>query len=131
MEKDKNLQECKEDLSPQQYEVMKKKETEPAFSGLYWNHHQEGVYRCGCCKTPLFSSENKFDSGTGWPSFCAPVGKDVLETEKDTRFGTVREEVHCANCGSHMGHVFSDGPEPTGLRYCINSISLDFKKTEQ
>lgn len=121
---------CTGELSDKQREVMRNKGTEPAFSGLYWNHHEKGIYRCGCCKKPLFSSEHKFNSGTGWPSFYTPLKDGVLETEKDTRFGTVREEVHCAECGAHMGHVFSDGPEPTGLRYCINSVSLDFKKED-
>lgn len=104
--------------------------TEPAFSGLYWNHHETGIYRCGCCGKPLFSSEHKFNSGTGWPSFYSSIKEGALETERDTRFGTVREEVHCAECGAHMGHVFPDGPEPTGLRYCINSVSLNFDKQE-
>jgi peptide-methionine (R)-S-oxide reductase len=116
-------------LSSEQYEVLRQKGTEIPFTGKYWNNHKKGMYYCAGCGAPLFDSETKFESGTGWPSFYAPV-EDHVQTEKDIRYGLVRTEVHCAHCGGHLGHVFEDGPKPTGLRYCINSASLKFKDCE-
>ncbi len=114
-------------LTPEQYRIMRQKGTEGAFTGQYWNNKDEGLYRCTGCGTPLFSSETKFDSGSGWPSFYAPVEQDNVEVEQDTSFGMSRTEVLCANCEAHLGHVFDDGPrDKTGLRYCINSASLAF-----
>ena len=114
-------------LTPEQYRIMRQKGTEGAFTGQYWNNKDEGLYRCTGCDTPLFSSETKFESGSGWPSFYAPVEQDNVEVEQDTSFGMSRTEVLCANCEAHLGHVFDDGPrDKTGLRYCINSASLAF-----
>jgi peptide-methionine (R)-S-oxide reductase len=113
-------------LSPQQFEVLRQQGTERAFSGAYWDHHQRGVYRCAGCDLELFSSADKFDSGTGWPSFTRPIAEGRIEQSRDESHGMIRDEVHCARCGGHMGHVFDDGPPPTGLRYCINSVSLRF-----
>ena len=114
-------------LTPEQYRIMRQKGTEGAFTGQYWNNKDEGVYRCTGCGTPLFSSETKFDSGSGWPSFYAPLEQHNVEVEQDTSFGMSRAEVLCANCEAHLGHVFDDGPrDKTGLRYCINSASLAF-----
>ncbi|MEX0708389.1 MAG: peptide-methionine (R)-S-oxide reductase MsrB [Woeseia sp.] len=114
-------------LTAEQYQVTQKKGTERAFSGAYVDNKDDGTYRCVCCGTPLFSSGHKYDSGSGWPSFWLPLAGDNVRTIKDMSHGMVRVEVVCNHCGGHLGHVFDDGPEPSGLRYCINSASLDFE----
>ena len=119
-------------LSQEQRDVCWSKGTEAPFTGKYWNSHEKGMYRCAACGAELFNSDTKFDSGSGWPSFYKPVNEENVKEETDTTYGMVRTEVMCSKCGAHLGHVFDDGPNPTGLRYCINSLSLDLekKKTE-
>lgn len=123
--------EWKQVLTPEQFRILRKKGTEPAFTGEYWNEKAAGMYRCAGCGQPVFHSETKFDSGTGWPSFWQPIADDAVGTEEDRSLFMRRTEVHCSHCGGHLGHVFDDGPEPTGLRYCINSAALRLDRTAE
>jgi peptide-methionine (R)-S-oxide reductase len=117
-------------LTPEQYRILRECGTERAFTGVYWDHHEKGTYTCAACGEPLFSSDTKYDSGSGWPSYHAPLNDSCVGESHDRSHGMVRTEIHCAKCGGHLGHVFSDGPAPTGLRYCVNSASLGFMGQE-
>lgn len=130
-EMDKSEKKWKQDLTPEEYRILRDCGTEPAFTGKYYQHKETGIYVCAGCGTELFSSDTKYDSGSGWPSFYAPVGKNTIKEVEDTTFGMRRIEIKCAKCDGHLGHVFPDGPKQTGLRYCVNSVSLEFKKVEE
>lgn len=127
----KSEAEWKKELTDQEYHVLREKGTERAFTGDLYDNKEEGTYLCAGCGNEMFTSETKFESGTGWPSFYAPVSKEKIDTEEDRSLGMMRTEVLCGRCGGHLGHVFNDGPQPTGLRYCLNSAALDFKPEEQ
>ena len=123
----KTEEEWQKELTPEQYAILRKKGTEPAFSGALYRNHADGMYHCAACGAELFKSDTKFESGSGWPSFFLPADQSAIETHEDVSYGMRRVEVTCARCGGHLGHVFPDGPKPTGLRYCINSASLKFE----
>ena len=127
---DKTDEEWRLELSPERYHVLREGGTERAFTGVFWDNHEPGKYSCAACGQELFDSNTKFESGSGWPSFFAPISKDSVDEESDSSHGMIRTEVKCGRCGSHLGHVFRDGPRPTGLRYCMNSAALDFDKRE-
>lgn len=127
----KTPEEWKSVLTPEQFEVCIKKGTESPFTGKYYNSKEDGMYKCVCCGEPLFKSDTKFDSGSGWPSFWAALSDEKIEYVSDTTFGMIRTEVNCKKCGAHLGHVFDDGPKPTNLRYCINSVSLKLDKSNE
>jgi peptide-methionine (R)-S-oxide reductase len=127
----KSEQEWRKRLTPEQYHVTRESGTERAFTGRYWKTKDVGVYQCVCCGQPLFDSNTKFESGTGWPSFSSPVSRENVEEHQDTTYAMARTEVRCSRCGAHLGHLFEDGPAPTGLRYCMNSASLDLKPKEK
>ncbi|MDH3191264.1 MAG: peptide-methionine (R)-S-oxide reductase MsrB [Nitrosopumilus sp.] len=127
----KTREEWKSELTPEQFEICINKGTEPPFSGKYCHIKEKGVYKCSCCGESLFRSDTKFDSGSGWPSFWKPISEEKIEYVSDTSFNMIRTEVNCMKCGAHLGHVFDDGPKPTNLRYCINSISLDLDKIDE
>lgn len=126
----KTDKEWQQQLDEQTYRITRQQGTEPPFSGEYYKNDEKGVYHCICCGSPLFTSEVKYDSGSGWPSFWQPVNEDCITEHRDVSHGMVRVEVRCSECDAHLGHVFEDGPPPTGLRYCINSVSLDFRKAK-
>jgi len=128
MSKEKTEQEWQQKLSPEQYQILRQCGTEPAFTGKYYKHKEKGSYHCAACGELLFSSETKFDSGSGWPSFYAAADKNNIKEVIDNSHGMIRTEIKCAHCDSHLGHIFHDGPKPSGMRYCVNSASLDFKQ---
>ncbi|SCZ57766.1 peptide-methionine (R)-S-oxide reductase MsrB [Thiohalomonas denitrificans] len=125
---EKDEEQWRAELDPEKYRILREAGTEPAFTGKYYRNQETGIYHCGACGAELFSSDQKYESGSGWPSFWAPASGEALETRTDRSYGMTRVEVRCARCGSHLGHVFDDGPAPTGQRYCINSAALDFEQ---